>query len=101
MGGSLTADIVTSEEFSAFLGAHQTVVVGFFKEPASVAARMYAKFACNPTSYTNLNRSWFPFPFGITSEEAIFEAAGAHDGQIIVLQEENAGSWSASKMKNK
>ena len=90
MTNELKAEISNTYEFESLIASDQTVVIGFFKDMESEPAKAYRQLV--EVSLDEV-RKWgkygtapFEFPFGITSKDAIFEAAGAQDGQVGIFK---------------
>lgn len=78
--GPPALDLTSVEAAKEFIGANNVVVVGFFKDQTSDKAKAFLAVANSNDDY----------PFGITSEEAVYNEYGAECGAIILFKKVNS-----------
>lgn len=90
MKGDIAAEIATADELASLKASDQTTVVGFFKNMSSPAANTYKEFVKDCLDeirkYEKYSTAMLNFPFGLTSNDDVFKAADAHDGQVVVFK---------------
>ncbi|XP_031348169.1 protein disulfide-isomerase-like [Photinus pyralis] len=74
--GPLAHILKEIEEAKALIAESQVITVGFFKDQSSEAAQVFLQVAATDDK----------IPFGITSEERIFEHFSAKDGDIFMFK---------------
>lgn len=88
--GPAAAEIKTADELSALKEANEVVVVGLFKDQDSDDAKKFMKLA----------QEYDEQPFAISSEEAVFTAAGAKDGQVVLFKKFDEGKAVLEKIES-
>lgn len=74
--GPPAVTLETAEAAKTFKDGAEVVVIGFFKDPTSDDAKVFLEVATNSDE----------FPFGITSEDAVYKELGASKDGIVLYK---------------